>query len=282
MFFIHKYTWIQHSRNLKSVIDYVIRQYTALKIQDVRVYRGATCGSDHHLVKSKILPFRMVKKIDEREQEEKTTEVKYNLDSFNHESVKDLYKNRLDEKLVQENFESTEEQYNYIIDCMRSASEEALGKYAKPKRRVPYWWDEEIEEMIKAKREKDNKFLNIKSNKSKHEYKTAQRIVLIAITKKKNKSWEKNGTIINTYIGGSRSTESWRILRSLRKEKTKDIISPITLPKMGRILCLTVDRRKGRILTNIAATIRHSNKNRSFSTEDQYERSKTNLPNPEK
>ncbi|XP_030764730.1 uncharacterized protein LOC115888973 [Sitophilus oryzae] len=58
-----------------------------------------------------------------------------NLHSFNHESVKDLYKNRLDEKLVKENFESTEEQYNYIIDCMRSASEEALRKYAKPKRK---------------------------------------------------------------------------------------------------------------------------------------------------
>ncbi|XP_030752879.1 craniofacial development protein 2-like [Sitophilus oryzae] len=40
---IHKYTWIQHSRNLKSVINYVIvRQYTALKIQDVRVYRHTT------------------------------------------------------------------------------------------------------------------------------------------------------------------------------------------------------------------------------------------------
>lgn len=234
---IHKYTWVQHSRNLKSIIDYVIvRQDTKLKIQDVRAYRGAVCGSDHHLVKSKILPFRTQKKKegDTREQEQKTTEIRYNLDSLNHESVKKLYKKRLDEQLIQESFESTEDQYEYLKSCLKNAALEALGEYEKPNRRIPYWWDEEIEEMIKTKRDKYNKFLNTKSDQDKNEYKTAQRMVRTAITKKKNESWERNCTRLNTYLGGSRSTESWKMLRSLRQEETKDIISPITLEEWDK------------------------------------------------
>lgn len=53
---IHKYKWTQSTRNLKSIIDYtIVRQSTKMKIHDVRVHRGATCGSDHYLLKTKIL-----------------------------------------------------------------------------------------------------------------------------------------------------------------------------------------------------------------------------------
>ncbi|XP_030763276.1 craniofacial development protein 2-like [Sitophilus oryzae] len=60
---IHKYTWIQGTKKLRSIIDYVItKQKTKLQIQDVRVYRGAICGSDHHLLKAKIfLPYKREK-----------------------------------------------------------------------------------------------------------------------------------------------------------------------------------------------------------------------------
>lgn len=53
---IHKYTWVQHTRNLKSIIDYlIIKQESRLKIQDVRAQRGPNCGSDHYLLKCKII-----------------------------------------------------------------------------------------------------------------------------------------------------------------------------------------------------------------------------------
>lgn len=52
---IHKYTWHQETKQLKSIIDYiVIKQNTKFKVDDVRVYRGAECGSDHFLVVSKL------------------------------------------------------------------------------------------------------------------------------------------------------------------------------------------------------------------------------------
>lgn len=53
---IHKYTWIQPTRNLKTIIDYVIqRQKSELKTMDIRALRGAECGTDHVLLRAKVL-----------------------------------------------------------------------------------------------------------------------------------------------------------------------------------------------------------------------------------
>ena len=53
---IHQYTWHQDTKELRSIIDYIIaRQSSGSKFQDIRVFRGMTFGSDHYLVNAKIL-----------------------------------------------------------------------------------------------------------------------------------------------------------------------------------------------------------------------------------
>ena len=53
---IHLYTWHQDTKDLRSIIDYIItRQNSGLKFQAVRVFRGLAVGSDHYLVNAKIL-----------------------------------------------------------------------------------------------------------------------------------------------------------------------------------------------------------------------------------
>ena len=48
---MHKYTWEQHTKNLRTIIDYIItKQDLKLKIQDVTAYRGPNCGTDHKLL----------------------------------------------------------------------------------------------------------------------------------------------------------------------------------------------------------------------------------------
>ncbi|KAK4875361.1 hypothetical protein RN001_011783 [Aquatica leii] len=56
---IHWYTWERTSLQQKSIIDYVItKQKTIYKINDIRVKRGANCGTDHHLlVATAVYPF---------------------------------------------------------------------------------------------------------------------------------------------------------------------------------------------------------------------------------
>ena len=53
---IHQYTWHQDTKELRSIIDYIIaRKCSGLKFQDIRVFRGMTVGSDHYLVNAKVL-----------------------------------------------------------------------------------------------------------------------------------------------------------------------------------------------------------------------------------
>ena len=48
---IHKYMWEQHTRKLKSIIDYIIvNRKSQLQVRDVSVQRGVSCGSDHSVV----------------------------------------------------------------------------------------------------------------------------------------------------------------------------------------------------------------------------------------
>ena len=57
------------------------------------------------------------------------------------------------------------------------------------------------------------------------------------IREEKNKSWEKTCSTVERYLGGKRSTETWRILKNLKKFKMKDnVLTPYSLANLKRIL----------------------------------------------
>ena len=98
------------------------------------MFRGLTVGSDHYLVNAKIL-FTYGKNFANELKENKTEGElellqlpEYNIDSLRDESTSFLYKRRLDEKLGESNFESTEEFYQHIVKCIHQAAKEALGE----------------------------------------------------------------------------------------------------------------------------------------------------------
>ena len=66
---IHKYTWEQDTKNLKTIIDYIItKQDLKLRVQDVRAYRGPNCGTDHNLLVAKMLFSYMYTTKDKQEE----------------------------------------------------------------------------------------------------------------------------------------------------------------------------------------------------------------------
>lgn len=78
-----------------------------MKIHDVRVQRRAKCRNDHNFLNFKIQT-KLQQKLDrpknqEPGQDETTlTEIRqpqYNIKILEHDSAKDLYKNRLDQKI---------------------------------------------------------------------------------------------------------------------------------------------------------------------------------------
>ncbi|XP_045480900.1 uncharacterized protein LOC123685288 [Harmonia axyridis] len=158
---IHKYTRKQKTRNLRSIIDYaIIRQKSSLDIQDVKVYRSATCGSDHHLFRVGIR--RQHGKKHQVESIRTAEEKRYYLMSLEQESAKKLYKQRLDEKLGHAHHNNPEDLYHHIKENIHAAAKEALGFVENNAKPTPYWWDEEIEDEIKIKRKKYRQYLNTK------------------------------------------------------------------------------------------------------------------------
>jgi len=140
---INKYTWEQHTKNLKTIIDYIItKQDSKLKIQDVRAYRGPNCGTDHKLLMAKILfPYTYTTKDKHKEKKENTATMadkkrKYNIESLQNESTKFLYQQRLNNKLNRKEF-----------------TKEALGEKVDNKGRKTIFWDAEIEKERQNKKQ---------------------------------------------------------------------------------------------------------------------------------
>ncbi|RZF33051.1 hypothetical protein LSTR_LSTR007967 [Laodelphax striatellus] len=117
---IHKFTWTQETRNLRSIIDYIImKQRSSIRVKDVRVKRGPECGSDHRLVLAKLeFPWNGCKPVNKEisgcekigTAGEKLK--KYKLDLLQDVTIRDLYQRRLDQKLTEFRFDSPEEIYS--------------------------------------------------------------------------------------------------------------------------------------------------------------------------
>jgi len=64
-----------------------------------------------------------------------------------------VYKKKLDEKLGEGNFESTEECYQHLVKGILQAAKEALGQKVLRSITKPFsYWNEEIEQLVNKKR----------------------------------------------------------------------------------------------------------------------------------
>ena len=101
---IHWYTWKRTSLNQKSIIGFkIIKQKQGSNILDARIKRGPNFGSDHYLVTAKLVyPFRHLNQNNWKSHEKsKTQEIhQYNLHLLQQESIRQLYQNQLNEKLI--------------------------------------------------------------------------------------------------------------------------------------------------------------------------------------
>jgi len=99
----------------------------------------------------------------------------------------------LDEKLGEDTFESTEECYQHLVKCIHQGAKEALGeKILRSKSKPFYYWNEEIGQLVKEKREKYLNYMSSKGPKARIELRRMQGKIRKMITEEKNKSWEKH------------------------------------------------------------------------------------------
>lgn len=230
---VHKYTWHQPTKNYKSILDYIIiKQSTKLRIQDVRVQRGADCGSDHFLLRGKLLATYTAVKETKTENENKNTKqmkttIRYNLKSLLDPSIRFLYMLRLSSKLNIKNTMNIEEKYQHIKECIHAAAREALGEEEKNNKKTE-WWDKEVERVVKEKEEMYKQWLRTGDSEDRKMYTRINREVKKVVKEKKNQMWERKCSEINRYLGGTRVTEAWKFVKRLRKD-TNDSVKITTI-----------------------------------------------------
>lgn len=237
---IHKYTWIQHTRQRKSIIDYIITsQDKSTRVIDVRAYRGPECGSDHYLVKGLLyFPYKSFNiqtlKMGREPKEEltKLNKKKYIIANFKEESIRYLYQQRLDQKLTDNTFNDVEEMYEHIKQAIHEASYEALGTLEKKKpasRKI--WWNDEIEEEINNKKQAYLKWLNTKAEADRLVYTRKRNNVRKLVKEEKIKTWDNKCREIEMCIGGRRCTEAWRFVNNIRADKKQIPLEQISAKK---------------------------------------------------
>lgn len=133
----HKITF-SDSRGRSSMIDFIItnREIHPKNILDVRTLSSADINSGHGLILGKLNIH--IKKIRTKNSE---TVEKINIESFENEGTKTLYKNRLTEKLKKYNLEEDtdiETSWRIIRESVQQAAEEALGKRTVNKKKHEY------------------------------------------------------------------------------------------------------------------------------------------------
>ncbi|RZF32288.1 hypothetical protein LSTR_LSTR001752 [Laodelphax striatellus] len=143
---IHKFTWTQETRRLRSIIDYVVmKQKTSIRVKDVRVKRGPECGSDHRLLLARLeCPWNGCKSMDQgskglgkglyRGKGKKSI----SWICYKNKAVRELYQRRLDQQLTDFMFDSVEDIYTHIKQCMQQAALEVLGEKNEENRKYKY------------------------------------------------------------------------------------------------------------------------------------------------
>ena len=159
--FKYKYTFLG-SQGQKSTIDYIItnRQFKPHEILDVRTLNSANVGSDHALVLCKIRMKCCFLKRKSRKIREK-----FNVESLGNDSVRELYRSRLREKIcinLIKNEDGIEEAWEKLKTNILQSAEEALGKRkiggSESRNKTP-WYTPEVKQVTEKKKKP---FSNIK------------------------------------------------------------------------------------------------------------------------
>lgn len=216
---IHQVTFRAETRNVESIIDYVIFDSDIKKyVHDVKVIRGAELSTDHKLLIAKT-KFRKIKKETvKRYRRIKTEELQ------NEECAKvyteilsgriEEWENRVDERNLHENWNSLKE----II--LMTAKEVCTEKIVNTSRKRTAWWSETVKEKVKEKKDAYKKFITTKSEEDKEKYIEIRNEAKRLVREAKNKSWEDFGNSVEEdYRGNNRIF--WKRLRSMRKKYGK-------------------------------------------------------------
>lgn len=168
------------------------------------------------------------------------------LESLQEESVRNLYQTRLDQRLIEREYESVEEIYSHVKDSIHQAAYEALGEREqinKKQRNLT----KEIEKGIQQKKTLYLKWLNTKDPEDRLGWIQQKRHVKRMIAEENYKTWEQKCSEVERLIGGKKCTEAWNFIKRVRKDDRITRLETISIEEWKEYhkKLLSVDRDEG-------------------------------------
>lgn len=125
---IHKMTWTSPDGRTSNQIDHVlIEKRSATSILDVRSYRGACCGSDHHMVKARFRARLSVQRLQRTPREQKL-----NIDKLKAPETEQRYRELTHTRMLSERMSNdVDGMWTSIKRVLKVAAEQTVGVGAR-------------------------------------------------------------------------------------------------------------------------------------------------------
>ena len=176
---IHLATWKHPATKQSHMIDYVVmRAGQRMLCTDVRVMRGASCWSDHHMVRV------MVRFDFPRQQKRRPSVLPLAVHSLHCAEQREAYQEMLDEYLCDHPHSvdhSLEHNWRNLKECIVSAAEAVVGRGRK---KQPDWFVEAADTLmplLDAKKIAHDRVLQVNSIANRREFRRHQRVVKCAV-----------------------------------------------------------------------------------------------------
>src|SRR6201990_823295 len=171
---IHKYTWVSGVNGEKGLLDFVcVRWEERSRLLDVNVLRGAAMGiSDHYLVVARVKVKGGWEKVKVRKRVVEVVRV----ERLEEEENRNDYIRGIKEKwreVLRSEVKDVEEEWNKLKIALVGVARSVCGvkKIGNGRRKGSEWWNEDLENIVKRKKDAFNRYLGTKESLDWEEYK---------------------------------------------------------------------------------------------------------------
>ena len=159
---VHKMTYVQRmldGTDREAILDYFcVSKELKTSAIDVKVRRGVEIGSNHHLVVLKLDK----SKVEQKRKGWNRCKWRVCLEKLKKQEGQQAYVTKLQEKWVEQEYGTVEEEWLALNKWLLDAVEEAVGK-KKCGGKGKSWWGEEISHLVQRKKAAYKKWLNSKN-----------------------------------------------------------------------------------------------------------------------
>ena len=222
---IHKYTWYRDSLGQRSLIYFCIVSADLFStVSDVRVKRGAELSTDHHLV---VCTLKALKPLKKRKTFRPRETYRIKWESLADKEVRTAFADNIASKFKElpTSTEDIETEWclfrtAVITSATNCCGRKRVGGTKSSEKRTP-WWNQEVQEAIRAKKVAYKAWLANKSSlELRSQYSEARMAAATKVKLSKERAWKEFGERLDDDFKTANKV-FWQTIRRLRGKKSR-------------------------------------------------------------